>query len=102
MQVQPVTFQGKFEVNPLFNKFKEELNPAQKDIYNNIIKRVENKKDGRVFKFDKVANPEYSDGAEVGIFERKFLIDKTLWIPLFCSTREKAALCFDQLHNIYK
>jgi len=102
MQVQPTTFQGKFEVNPLFNKFKEELNPAQKDIYNNIIKRVENKKDGRVFKFDRITNPEHSGGAEVGIFERKFLIDKTLWIPLFCSTREKAVQCFDQLHNIYK
>ena len=106
MQIQSINqaqcFRGKFEVNPLFNKFKEELNPKQKEIFDNIVKKVEKHNDGRVFKFDKIEHPEYADGAEVGIYERKFLIDRTLWIPLFCSKRENAAQCFDQLHNLYK
>ena len=106
MQVQPINnsicFQGKFQTNPLYNKFQEELNPAQKKVFDNIIKRVEKTNDGRIFKFDKVVNPQESDGAEVGIFERVYLIDRTLWMPLFCSTRERAAWCFDQLHNMYK
>lgn len=105
MQVHSISnansFQGKFEVNPLFNKFKDELNPEQKNIFNQIMKRVEKENDGRLFKFDKIANPEYSGGAEVGIFERKALIDNTLWIPLFCSTRERAAWCFDELNKMY-
>ena len=106
MQVQSINsangFRGKFEINPLFNKFREELNPAQKDLFEKIMQKVEKEKDGRIFKFDKIANSEYAGGAEVGIFEKKYLIDRTLWIPLFCSTRERAAWCFDQLHNMYK
>ena len=106
MQVYPISnvnsFQGKFQVNPLFEKFKEELNPAQKDVFGKQMKRIEKVQDGRIFMFDKVENPEYSGGAEVGIFEQKFLIDKTIWMPLFCSTRENAVWCFDQLDKMYR
>ena len=106
MLVQPInkqnSFKGKFEINPLFNKFKEELNPAQKDIFDNIIKRVEKEPDGRIFKFTKLEKPESVSGAEVGIFERKSLINGTYWIPMFCSSRKNAAWCFDQLNKMYK
>ena len=106
MQVYPISsannFKGTFEINPLFNKFKDDLNPKQKKIFNQIITRAEKEQDGRIFKYDKIANPNLCGGAEVGIFEKKYLIDRTLWVPLFCSTRERAAWCFDQLHNMYK
>ena len=106
MQVQSLynttNFRGKFEVNPLFNKFKEELNPKQKEIFEKQIKRIENKQDGRVFKFDKFVNPYESGGAEVGIFERKALINDTYWIPLFCSKRNNAVSCFNKLYDSYK
>ena len=105
MQVQTINnaacFQGKFEVNPIFNKFKEELNPTQRTTFENLVKRVEKEQDGRVFKFDRILNSECTKGAEVGIFERKYLIDKTIWIPLFYSTRERAARCFEQFNNMY-
>ena len=106
MQVQPIknsiNFQGKIQVNPLFNKFKEELNPIQKDIFEKQIEIIEKEKDGRIFKFDRFVNPYESGGAEVGIFEQKALINDTYWIPLFCSKRENATRCFDQLHKMYK
>ena len=104
MQVQSITnadnFRGSFEVNPLFNKFKEELTPEQKDIFAKLIKKIENRPDGRIFKFDRVN--ENTKGAEVGIFEKVALIDRTTWMPLFCTTREKAAQCFKELNNLYK
>jgi hypothetical protein len=106
MKVQSISnansFHGTFEINPLFKKFKDELNPEQKKNFNKFIKRTEKEQDGRIFKFDKIANPEQCGGTEVGIFEKKYLIDRTLWIPLFCSTRERAAWCFDQLNSMYK
>ena len=105
MQIQPISstnsFQGKFQVNPLFNKFKEELVPEQKEILGNLIKKAEKEQDGRIFKFDKFVNPSEAGGAEVGIFEHRTLIDKTGWIPLFTSTREKAFECFEQMNNMY-
>lgn len=106
MQVHPINntecFQGKIERNPLFNKLNEELNKKQKVIFEDIVQRVENEQDGRIFKFDKIENPKHSGGAEVGIFERKALIDKTLWIPLWCSTRKRAVWCFEQLDKMYR
>lgn len=106
MQVQATShsnsFHGKFKVNPIFEKYKEGLEPKQKDIFNRFIKRIEKVKDGRVFKFDKFNNPNEAGGAEVGIFEQKALINGTYWISLFSSTREKADWCFEQFHNMYK
>ena len=106
MQIQSINntncFKGKFQINPLFNKFKEELNPKQKEMLEKQIKIIENEQDGRVFKFDKFVNPYESGGAEVGIFERKALINDTYWIPLFCSKRNNAVSCFDNLYNSYK
>ena len=105
MQIQRINsqkcFKGKFEINPLFNKFREELSPAQKETYENIIKGIEKESDGTVFKFDRFVNPYESGGAEVGIFERKALINDTYWIPLFCSKRANATWCFDKLRNMY-
>ena len=106
MQIQSISnansFQGKFQVNPLFNKFKEELNPAQRDIFEKQMQRIEKEADGRIFKFDKFVNPYESGGAEVGIFEQKALINGTYWIPLFCSKRNNAASCFYQLDRLYR
>ena len=105
MQVQAVSnsngFKGKFRINPLFNKYKEELNPVQKDIFEKQMKIIEQTNDNRVFKFDKFVNPYEAGGAEVGIFEQKALINDTYWIPLFCSKRENASTCFDRLNDLY-
>lgn len=105
MQVQSVnnaaSFQGKFKTNPLFNKFKDELNTKQKEIFEKQLKTIEQTNDGRVFKFDKFVNPYEAGGAEVGIFEQKALINDTYWIPLFCAKRENAISCFDRLNELY-
>ena len=106
MKVQQVNntncFKGKFQINALFNKFKEELTPTQKDTFDKIIARVEKEQDGRIFKFDRFVNPYEAGGAEVGIFEQKALIEGTYWIPLFCYKRVNAARCFDKLYELYK
>ena len=96
------SFQGKFQISPLFNKIKEELNPVQKDILEKQIQQIETKQDGRIFKFDRFINPYETGGAEVGIFENKALIEGTYWIPLFCSKRNNATSCFDRLYDSYK
>lgn len=106
MQVQSInstnSFKGKIQINPLFNKFKEELNPAQREILENQIKKIEAKPDGRTFKYDRFVNPYEAGGAEVGIFEKKALINDTYWIPLFCSKRADAFSCFDKLFKSYQ
>lgn len=106
MQVHSISnansFQGKFEINPLFEKFRSELNLVQKDKFEKQIKRIEQTNDGRIFKFDRVANNDYSDETEVGIFEKVTLIDRTMWMPLFCTTREKAVRCFKDLSRLYE
>ena len=80
---------------------EEELSPVEKKIFERRMQRIESVQDGRVFKFDKFENPYEAGGAEVGIFERKALINDTYWIPLFCSKRENASSCFEKLHNSY-
>ena len=105
MKIQSInnanSFQGRIQANLLLDKYKEELSPVQKKIFERQIQRIEGVKDGRVFKFDRFVNPYETGGAEVGIFERKALINDTYWIPLFCSKRNDASSCFEKLHKLY-